>query len=206
MQLGLVELARRRVHKDRPDLLTPGGDGILATIAVQEDSVLFGDGDGARATEQVGGGFVEFDVELIREDGATGEDGQIAQDGLSVVPEAGSLDGADAELASQLVQDTRSESLAVDVLGHNQQWATGLSGNLERGEDVLESGNFLFREKDEGLLEFGFLGLDVGDEVGGDVATVESHAFGDLNLVVDGLALLDGDDTLLADFLHSGGN
>jgi hypothetical protein len=32
-----------------------------------------------------------------------------------------------------------------------------------------------------------------------NVTAVEPHALGDLDLVLDGLALLDGDDTLLAD-------
>ena len=54
--------------------------------------------------------------------------------------------------------------------------------------------DLLLREQDERLLEFDPLALDVGHKVGRDEATVEAHALRDLNLVLDGAALLDGDD------------
>src|SRR3972149_1277874 len=44
--------------------------------------------------------------------------------------------------------------------------------------------------------------LGVRDEVGGDVAAVEVHALDVLDLGLDALGLLDGDDAVLADLLH----
>ena len=81
-----------------------------------------------------------------------------------------------------------------------------MSGNREGGEKVLDGGNLLLREQDEGLLEFDALGFDVGDEVRGDEAAVEAHAFGDLDGVFNRLSFLYGDDTLFADFLHGVGD
>ena len=42
----------------------------------------------------------------------------------------------------------------------------------------------------------------IGHEVGGDVAAVELHALGVLDLEGQPLGLFDGDDTVLADLLH----
>ena len=44
------------------------------------------------------------------------------------------------------------------------------------------------------------------DEVGRDVAAVELHALDDLHLVVQRLAVLDGDDALLPHLLHGVGD
>jgi hypothetical protein len=68
------------------------------------------------------------------------------------------------------------------------------------------SDEIFFSERRIGVLELDLLGLGVGDEVRGDEAAVEAHTLGDLNLVLNGAALADGDDTLLADLLHSLGN
>lgn len=78
-----------------------------------------------------------------------------------------------------------------------------MGSSLERRKNVLENGNLLLAEEDERLLELDLLGLDVGDEIWGDEATVEAHALCNLNLVLNGASLFDSDDTLLADLLHS---
>lgn len=206
LELGLVVLRGSGVVDERTDLFAAGGDVVLRTAAVEDDGVLFGDGDGAGLAEEVGGGFLELDVELVGEDGAAGEDGKVTEDGLPVVTEAWGLDGADLELATELVEDAGSEGLTVNVLGDDDQWAPGLGSDLERGEDVLEERDLLLAEQDVWLLELDLLGLDVGDEVWGDEASVEPHALSHVDLVLGGLSLLDGDDTLLADLLHGLGN
>ena len=57
-----------------------------------------------------------------------------------------------------------------------------------------------------GILEDRFLTLGVGDEVTRDVALVEAHALGELELQAEGVGLLDGDDTLVADLVHGLGD
>ena len=81
-----------------------------------------------------------------------------------------------------------------------------LGGDLKSGDDVLDSRDLLLGKKDERVLKLDLLGLGVGDEVGGDESTVESHTLGDLELIGNGLALLAGDDTLLANLLHGVGD
>ncbi len=57
-------------------------------------------------------------------------------------------------------------------------------------------------DQDVGLVDDRFHRLGVGDEVGGDVAPVELHALDVLGLELQALALLDGDDAVLADLVH----
>lgn len=206
LELSPVVVRSGRVVDQSSDLLASRLDEVLVTLAVEDDGVLLGNGNGAGGTEHVGGGLLKLDVELVSEDGTAGEDGNITEDRLSVVTKAGGLDSGDGELTSELVEDDGSESLTVNVLGDDQQRSTGLGGDLKRRKDVLKSRDLLLGEEDEGLLELDTLVLGVGDEVRGDEASVESHTLGNLNLVVNGSAFLDGDDTLLADLLHGLGN
>lgn len=206
LELSPVVVRSGRVVDQSSDLLASRLDEVLVTLAVEDDGVLLGNGNGAGGTEHVGGGLLKLDVELVSEDGTAGEDGNITEDRLSVVTKAGGLDSGDGELTSELVEDDGSESLTVNVLGDDQQRSTGLGGDLKRRKDVLKSRDLLLGEEDEGLLELDTLVFGVGDEVRGDEASVESHTLGNLNLVVNGSTFLDGDDTLLADLLHGLGN
>lgn len=206
LQLLLLVLGGSGVSHDTADLLAALGDVVLATLAVEDDGVLLGDGDGTGGAEHLGGELLELDVELISEDSTVGENSEITKDALAVVTEAGGLDGGDLELTTELVQNADGESLTLDVLGNDDERAAESGGGLKGGENVLDSGDLLLGEQDQGLLELDLLGLGVGDEVRGGVATVEAHTLGDLELIIQGLALLDGNDTLLANTLHGGGD
>ena len=48
--------------------------------------------------------------------------------------------------------------------------------------------------------------LGVGDEVGGEIAAVELHAFDHFQRRLHGLGFLDRDDAVLADLLHGFGD
>ena len=61
-------------------------------------------------------------------------------------------------------------------------------------------------EQDVRVLEHGFLALGVGDEVRRQVALVELHALGELELGAEGVALLDRDDAVLADLVDGVGD
>ena len=106
------------------------------------------------------------------------------------------------QLTAKLVENAGSKSLAVNVLGDDEQRPPRLRSSLERGENVLQQANLLFAQQNQRLLKFGLLRLDVGDKVGRNVATVEAHALGDFNLVFECAPLLDGNDSLLADLFH----
>ncbi|QBZ61067.1 hypothetical protein PoMZ_08013 [Pyricularia oryzae] len=194
LELLLLVLRGGWVSHNTTDLLAPLGDHVLAALAVKDNGVLLGDGDGSGGAEHVNGSLLQLDVKLISEDGTVGENSNVAKDRLAVVTEAGGLDGSDLELAAELVQNADSQSLALNVLGDDDKRPAGLGRDLKGGDD------------NQGLLELNLLSLGIGDEVRRHEAAVEPHTLGNLELVNQGLALLDGDDTLLADLLHGVGN
>lgn len=206
LELLLLVVRGGGVSHDATDLLAALGNRVLGAITVQDNGVLLGDGDGTGGAEELGSGLLELEVELVSEDGSVGENGKIAKDGLAVVTEAGSLDSSNLKLATELVENADSKSLTVDVLSNDDKGTALLGGGLKSRDDVLDGRDLLLREEDERLLKLNLLGLGVGDEVGGDEATVETHTLGNLELIVHGLALLDGDNTLLANLLHGVGN
>lgn len=120
------------------DLFAACLDRILATLAVEEDRVLLGDGDRTGRPEEIKGRTLELDVELVSEDGAAGEDSEVAKNWLAFVAEPGCFDSCDAKLVTQLVEDAGCECLTVDSLCDNRKRATYLSSSLERGQNVLE--------------------------------------------------------------------
>lgn len=206
LELLLLVLRGGRVGNDTTDLLASLSNGVLATAAVQDNGVLLCDSDRTGRTEHVRSGLVKLNIKLISEDSTVGEDSKIAEDGLAVVTEARGLDSSNLELATELVQNANGESLTLNVLSNDDKRPSLLGRDLKSGDDVLNSRDLLLGEEDERVLKLDLLGLGIGDEVGGDEATVESHTLGDLELISNGLALLAGDDTLLANLLHGVGN
>jgi hypothetical protein len=61
-------------------------------------------------------------------------------------------------------------------------------------------------EEDERVLEDRLLALGVGDEVRRQVALVELHALGELELHAEGVRLLDGHHAVLADLVDGVGD
>ena len=61
-------------------------------------------------------------------------------------------------------------------------------------------------DQDVGVLENRFHALRVGDEVGGEIAAVELHAFDHVQLGLQSLGFFDRDDAVFADLLHGLGN
>ena len=57
-------------------------------------------------------------------------------------------------------------------------------------------------DQDVGIFQNRFHALRIGNEVGGQVAAVELHAFDDFQLGLHRLGLFHGDDAVLADLLH----
>ena len=206
LQLLLLVLGSSGVSHDTTDLLTALSNAVLGTLAVQDNGVLLGDGDGAGGTEHVRGELLELHVKLVGEDSTVGEHTKVTKDALTVVTKARGLDGSNLELATELVQDADSESLTLNVLSNDDKRTTEGGRGLKSRDDVLDSRDLLLREQDQGLLVLNLLGLGVGNEVGRSVSTVEAHTLSNLKLIVVGLALLNGDDTLLANLLHGSGD
>ena len=205
LELLLLVLGSGRVSHDTTDLLAALSDGVLRATAVQEDGVLLGNCDSTGLAKHFSGSLLELDIKVLAEDGTVGQNSNIAKNRLAVVTETRGLDGGDLELATELVENADSKSLTLNVLSNDEEGTALLLGGLKGGDDVLNGGDLLLGEEDQRVLELNLGALGVGDEVGRDVAAVELHSLGDLELILDGLALLDRDDTLLANLLHGVG-
>ena len=144
---------------------------------------------------------LELEAHLLGDHLGTGEDRDVLEHPLAAVAEARRLDGDGGERAAQLVDDDRRKRLALDVLRHDQQRTTRLDHLLEHGQDVLDRPDLLVRDQDVRVVEDGLHALGVGDHVRRQVALVELHALGELELEAEGLALLDVHDAVLAHLL-----
>ena len=122
-------------------------------------------------------------------------------------PKPGALMARTVQGAAQLVDHQGGQRLAVDILGDDDQVLGDLEELLQHGQDVGDGGDLLVGDQDVGILDLGLHAVGVGDEVGGDVAAVELHAFDVLDLErLEALGLFDGDDAVLADFVHDVGD
>ena len=91
---------------------------------------------------------------------------------------------------------------ALDVVGDDDELLARVQHGLEHRQDLLNVRDLLVRDEDERVVNDGFHLVVIRDHIRGDIAAVELHALDDLGIGLGGLALLDGDDTVLADLLH----
>ena len=157
-------------------------------------------------TEQVEGDVLELETDLLADDLTTGEDGHVLQHRLAALTEAGRLHRDGVEGAADLVDHEGGESLALDVLGDDHERLAGLHDGLEHRQHRLDGRDLALVEQDVGILEHRLLAIGIGDEVGRQVALVELHALGELELGAERVRLLDGDHAVLADLVDGVGD
>ena len=117
-------------------------------------------------------------------------------------PKPGAFDGGNFKTTAQLVDDERRQSLAFDVLGDDEQRLARLHDGFKNRQHRLQAGELLLVNEDVRAFQLDDHLLGVGDEVGREIAAVELHAFDDVELGLEALGFLDGDDALVADPLH----
>ena len=103
------------------DLVDPALDLLLVAAALDDRGLVLGDDDLARRAEQVEARVLELEADLLGDDLAAGEDGDVLQHGLAAVAEPGGLHRDGLERAADLVDDQRGQGLALDVLGDDDQ-------------------------------------------------------------------------------------
>src|SRR5579863_228305 len=186
----------------RLDLRDTAFDVGLLAGAVDDRGVLLLDSHALGLAEHLERDVLELDAEILGDHLAAGEDRDVLEHRLAAIAEAGRLDRRDLEAAAQLVDDQRRQSLALDVLGDDDQRLAALHHRLENREHRLQRGELLLVDENIGLVELGDHLLGVGDEIGAEIAAIELHALDDVELGLGGLGLFDGDDALVADLLH----
>ena len=121
-------------------------------------------------------------------------------------PKPGALTATDLKMPRILFTTRRRERLAVDVLGDDEQLLAALDHLVDDGQQVLDGRDLGVDDQDVRVLEHRLLAVGVRDEVLRQVALVEAHALGQLELGAEGVRLLDGDDALLADLVDGLGD
>ena len=149
---------------------------------------------------------LELQAHLLGDDLATREDRDVFHHALAAIAEARGLDRHTGEGAAELVDHERREGLALDVLGNDHDRLASLHDLLEHREQVPDRADLLVGDEDVRVVEDRFHPLLVGDHVRGDVALVELHALGELELHPEGLALFDVHHAVLADLLDGVGD
>ena len=188
------------------ELLDPGLDRLGVAGTVDDRGRVLVDDDLAGTTELVELRVLELEAHLLGDHLAAGQDRDVLEHPLAAVAEARRLDGDGLERAAELVDDDRRERLALDVLGNDQQRAAGLDDLLEQRQEVLDPAELLVGDQDVRVVEHGLHPLGVVDHVRRQVALVELHALGELELEAERLALLDVHDAVLADLLDRVGD
>ena len=163
--------------------------GLLAG-AGDDGGVILGDGHLLGTAEHVERDVLELDAEILGDHLTAGEHGDVLQHGLAAIAEARRLDRGNLEPAAQLVDHERGKRLALDVLGDDQDRLAGLHHLLEQGKQRLHVGELLLVDENVGALELDAHLVGVGDEIGGNIATVELHALDHFKLGLERLSPL----------------
>src|SRR2546426_6672043 len=120
-------------------------------------------------------------------------------------PNPGAFTAATCSVPRSLLT-TRVARASLDVLCDDKQRLATLGDLLKQRGDILHGADLLFVNENVGVLEGNFHAFRIRDEVGGEVAAVELHAFHDFQLGLERLRLFHRDDAILADFLHGLGD
>src|SRR5713226_812871 len=184
----------------------PAFDLVVLALAFDQGGVVLVHGDLLGLAEVGHLDVLQLDAEVFGDGLAAGEGGDVLQHGFAAIAEAGRLDGADLQRATELVDDQGGQRFALDVLSDDEQRYAALGDLLQQREHILHGADFLFVDEDVGIFQRRFHALRVGHEVRRQVAAVKLHAFDDFELSLEGLGLFHGDDAVLADLLHRLGN
>src|SRR5882724_7845611 len=184
----------------------PAFDLVVLALAFDDGGIVLVHGDLLGLAEVGYLDVLQLDAEVFGDGLAAGEGGDVLQHGFAAIAEAGRLDGADLQRATQLVDDQGGQRLALDVLSDDEQRFAALGDLLQQREHILHGADFLFVDEDVGVFQRRFHALRVGHEVRRQVTAVKLHAFDYFELSLEGLGLFHGDDAVLADLLHRLGN
>jgi hypothetical protein len=131
VRVGVLDLAL--------DLLDAGFDIALGARAVDDGRVVLGDDDLAGTTEHVEGDVLELEADLLGDDCATGEDGDVLEHGLAPLTEPGSLDGRTKLKVPRILLTTRVASASPSTSSdEDQDRLAGLHDLLENREQVVD--------------------------------------------------------------------
>ena len=187
------------------DLLTTSANSSFVAFG-NDGGGVFVDGDATGCAQHLQLGVLELETSVFGNQLTIRQHSHVFEHGLTTVTKTRCLHSSHVQHTAQTVHHKGGKGFFLNVLSNDQKRFSGASDLLEHRNEVLDQTNFLIGEQNVGLVQDGFHPLGVGGEIRGDIALIEPHTFGDLELSLHGLAFFERDHTLLADFVHSVGN
>ena len=110
---------------------------------------------------------------------SAGENRDVFEHSLAAITEAGCFHRRNLEATAQLVDDERSQSLALNILGDDDERLRGLYHRFKQRQQFLQARELLIVDEEIGVVHLYAHLFGVGDEVGRDVTAIKLHAFDD---------------------------
>src|SRR4029450_12061713 len=118
---ALLQLLAVPVRAPRTALAPALADPLGGAPAVDDRRGVLVDGDPARGAQDLEADRVQGQADVLADDLAAGDDGEVGHERLTTVAEVRRLHGDDLERLADRVDDERGQRLALDVLGDGQQ-------------------------------------------------------------------------------------
>ena len=184
------------------NLLHAALDSSRLTSAIDDGGILFRDFDTLGLAQVVQRDFFERHADFFGDDLATGQDRDVFQHCLATIAKARRLHCAGLQDATDVVNHQRCQCFAFDIFSNDQQRTASFGDLLEHRQQITDVRDLFVAQQDEWAIEQRNLLVWVVDEVRREIAAVELHTFDDIQLVVERLAVFNGDHTFFADFFH----
>ena len=207
---ALLELLAVKVRGRLLNLSTDLADSLinlsLVACAVCDDGVLFLNLHGLRSSKHIQGSFLKLKAKLLGDYLSAGQNRDIPEHLFSSVAVTRRLYTNYGEGSAQLIHNESGESLALDILRNNQQLAAGLYNLLQKGKNLLDIGNLLVSDQNVGIVKICLHLLHIRCHICGNISAVKLHTFYQVQFGLHRLGLLDGDNAVLGNLLHSVGH
>lgn len=177
----------------------------LIAGATHDDGVVLRDDDLIGSAKNIEIRLVKNETNILADELGTSGNSNILHGVLSVVTEAGGLDGANLETTSELVENEGGKGLTVEVLSNDNKLTLVLGSVLEELQNGLHAGDLLVAKEDEGVLELSLRGLGVGGEIRRNVTAVPLDTFNVFDLSLESLTILSGNRGRMAKLLENSG-
>ena len=188
------------------DLSNTLGNTFFVACAIHDCSVLLVNGNLFGCTKEVDSCAFEFKALFFRNYHTTSEDCDIFEHFFAAVAKTGGFNGAHFQRTAETVDNESCESLAIYILGNDEERTTGLSSSFENREHIFENRNLLVEKEDERVVHVALHLLGVGYEIGRNVTAVELHTFYNINTCVGAFGFFNSDYALFFNLAHSLGN
>mmetsp|Transcript_5791 Transcript_5791/g.9138 ORF Transcript_5791/g.9138 Transcript_5791/m.9138 type:complete len:201 (-) Transcript_5791:562-1164(-) len=172
------------------------------TSTAQDDSVVFVNFGLLASSQMLWRHVFQLHSSVFRNDRSSSQERQILHSRLTVVAKSRSLDSTNLDACTKFVNNQGCQGFAFYVFRDDQQRCLALDDGLQNWKQLLHAAHLLLDQQDVRVIQDALLGLGIGDKVRTNVPTFKLHTFDNFQFVLQGLAVLNGDDTLLADPLH----